>query len=155
MVVRRCLSDFWIFLPNMRTHRRVRPPVKSELETEAKEEGRRMAVMALARVKTGKRLQRDDAVLCNAGSTCSEVLLLLLLLLLLLEAVGAAFREQQCGRNCVLLLRLAHTLGCPLTALLMATEASQSSTATIEEHVAAQMECCTDLVCASLSVILY
>jgi len=153
MVVRRCLSDFWIFLPNMRTHRRVRPPVKSELETEAKEEGRRMAVMALARVKTGKRLQRDDAVLCNAGSTCSEVLLLLLLLLL--EAVGAAFREQQCGRNCVLLLRLAHTLGCPLTALLMATEASQSPTATTEERVAAQMECCTDLVCASLSVILY
>jgi hypothetical protein len=152
MVVRRWLSDFWIFLPNMRTHRRVRPPVKSELETEAKEEGRRMAVMALARVKTGKRLQRDDAVLCNAGSTCSEVLLLLLLLL---EAVGAAFREQQCGRNCVLLLRLAHTLGCPLTALLMATEASQSPTATIEERVAAQMECCTDLVCASLSVILY
>ena len=127
--------------------------MKSELETEAKEEGRRMAVMALARVKTGKRLQRDDAVLCNAGSTCSEVLLLLLLLLL--EAVGAAFREQQCGRNCVLLLRLAHTLGCPLTALLMATEASQSPTATIEERVAAQMECCTDLVCASLSVILY
>lgn len=125
--------------------------MKSELETEAKEEGRRMAVMALARVKTGKRLQRDDAVLCNAGSTCSEVLLLLLLL----EAVGAALREQQCGRNCVLLLRLAHTLGCPLTALLMATEASQSTTATIEEYVAAQMECCTDLVCASLSVILY
>jgi hypothetical protein len=153
MVVRRCLSDFWIFLPNMRTHRRVRPPVKSELETKAKEEGRRMAVMALARVKTGKRLQRDDAVLCNAGSTCSEVLLLLLLLLL--EAVGAAFREQQCGRNCVLLLRLAHTLGCPLTVLLMATEASQSPTATTEERVAAQMECCTDLVCASLSVILY
>ena len=125
--------------------------MKSELETEAKEEGRRMAVMALASVKTGKRLQRDDAVLCNAGSTCSEVLLLLLLL----EAVGAAFREQQCGRNCVLLLRLAHTLGCPLTALLMATEASQSPTATTEERVAAQMECCTDLVCASLSVILY
>jgi len=153
MVVRRCLSDFWIFLPNMRTHRRVRPPVKSELETEAKEEGRRMAVMALARVKTGKRLQRDDAVLCNAGSTCSEVLLLLLLLLLL-EAVGAAFREQQCGRNCVLLLRLVYTLGCPPIALLMATEASQPTTATIEERVAAQMECCTDLVCASLSVIL-
>ena len=150
MVVRSCLSDFWIFLPNMRTHRRVRPPVNSELETEAKEEGRKMAVMALARVKTGKRLQRDDAVLCNAGSTCSEVLLLLLL-----ETVGAAFREQQCGRNCVLLLRLAHTLGCPLTALLMATEVSQSTTATIEERVAAQMECCTDLVCASLSVILY
>ena len=130
--------------------------MNSELETEAKEEGRRMAVMALARVKTGKRLQRDDAVLCNAGSTCSEVvLLLLLLLLLLLETVGAAFREQQCGRNCVLLLRLAHTLGCPLTALLMATEVSQSTTTTIEERVAAQMECCTDLVCASLSVILY